>query len=593
MPDLSILIPARNELFLSRTIEDILANMQADTEILVGLDGLWSEPPIKDSPRVTIVHTSVSLGQRAMTNKLCALSQARYVMKVDAHCAFARGFDATLLEDMQDSWTMAPLMKNLHAFDWVCNAGHRRYQGPSGPCAVCGEPTVMDVVWHAKDSPNSTSYCFDSEPHFQYFSQYKKRPGSRGPLTESMSLQGSCFMLTRERYNALNICDEAFGSWGSQGIEVACKTWLSGGTVVVSHKTWYAHMFRTQGGDFGFPYPLSGQQVSHAKAEARRQFFTNTWPLQTRPLSWLVERFWPVPGWSEEQLAQLKGVPMQTDVMQPLLSYAPADSSGEVPSVSHEPPPSVVQQPTTTRFSAVCKTTTEVAPTRGILYYTDNCINMRLSLACRSYIARSGLPITSVTLKPTEFGRNFVYKGVRGYKTMFRQIELGLASMTEDFVYFCEHDVLYHPNHFTFVPERSDCWYYAGNWWQVRLSDGFAVSYDISPLSGLVVDRRTALTHFQERNAMIEQKGFGYWMGFEPFTHRRVKWLHWYDYEVFQPPFPNIDLAHDTNQTRKRFTQDSFIRKPKFWNEGDAAHIPGWPELPKLIKNLRASAVRG
>ncbi len=24
------------------------------------------------------------------------------------------------------------------------------------------------------------------------------------------------------------------------------------------------------------------------------------------PLSWLIEKFWPVPGWTQEQLAELK-----------------------------------------------------------------------------------------------------------------------------------------------------------------------------------------------------------------------------------------------------------------------------------------------
>ena len=121
-----------------------------------------------------------------------------------------------------------------------------------------------------------------------------------------MSLQGSCFMLTRDKYWELNICDENFGSWGSQGIEVAVKTWLSGGKVLVNQLTWYAHMFRTQGGDFGFPYELSGSAVSHAKKTAKELFFNNTWEKQIYPLSWLVEKFWPVPGWTDEHLTKLK-----------------------------------------------------------------------------------------------------------------------------------------------------------------------------------------------------------------------------------------------------------------------------------------------
>ena len=44
--DLSILIPARNEMFLARTIEDILTNIEGNTEIIAILDGCWADPPI-------------------------------------------------------------------------------------------------------------------------------------------------------------------------------------------------------------------------------------------------------------------------------------------------------------------------------------------------------------------------------------------------------------------------------------------------------------------------------------------------------------------------------------------------------------------
>ena len=90
------------------------------------------------------------------------------------------------------------------------------------------------------------------------------------------------------------------------GIEVALRTWLSGGRVVCNHKTFYAHMFRTQGGDFGFPYEMPGKQVEHAKKRARDLFFNGRWDKAVHPLSWLVERFAPVPGWSDEDLENLK-----------------------------------------------------------------------------------------------------------------------------------------------------------------------------------------------------------------------------------------------------------------------------------------------
>ncbi len=299
--DLTIFIPSRNEMFLGRTLEDLLAHIEGKTEIIVVLDGAPSLTPLPIDPRLTVISLPESIGQRGTMNLAIKLSKAKYVMKTDAHTAWDQGFDVKLMADMQDDWTMVPVMRNLHAFDWVCEDGHRRYQGPSGPCTTCQKPTTRDIVWNPKTNPQSKAYAFDSEPHFQYAT-----PKDKGDLTETMSLQGSCFMLTREKYWELGICDEAMGSWGSQGIEVAVKTWLSGGRVIVNHKTWYAHLFRTSGGDFGFPYALSGNQVAKAKKMSRDLFFYNQWPLQVKPLSWLLERFWPVRGWSERDLRVLQ-----------------------------------------------------------------------------------------------------------------------------------------------------------------------------------------------------------------------------------------------------------------------------------------------
>lgn len=342
--DLSILIPSRNEMFLARTIEDILSNIEADTEVIAVLDGAWADPPIPQNARVNVIYVPESVGQRAATNLAAKLSKAKYVMKIDAHCAFDKGFDRKMLEAFKvtgDNVTMVPIMRNLWAFDWKCyHCGWKKYQGPTPQkCEQCGKGDKIrrKMVWIGKHNPQSTSYCFDSTPHFQYFEDWKHRPQYEKDklelgLTETMSIQGSCWMLTREKYWQLEVCDENFGSWGSQGIEVACKTWLSGGKVLVNHKTWYAHMFRTQGGDFGFPYPISARDQAKAKSYARNLFFDNNWPKQVRPLSWLVEKFWPVKGWLEEDLQKLKNntfrFPDQARVAKPVESEPTPIESG-------------------------------------------------------------------------------------------------------------------------------------------------------------------------------------------------------------------------------------------------------------------------
>jgi glycosyltransferase involved in cell wall biosynthesis len=294
MYDLTIVIPARNEMFLGNTIADILAHIEGNTEIIAVLDGELPNEPIPDNSKLTLIQHFKSIGQRAASNEAVRVSTAKYIMKVDAHCAFDQGFDVKMMGLMHDDITMVPIMRNLHAFDWVCEARHRRYQSPSGVCTECGKPTTMDVVWIPKKNPQSTCYRFDTDMHFQYWAEMGKE--LKGSLTESMSIQGSCFMTTRERYIALDLCSESCDSWGQQGVEVACKTWLSGGRVLVNRLTWYAHMFRTQGGDFGFPYENPGNEVVENRKISRDLFANNKWDKAVHKFEWLIDKFNP-PGW--------------------------------------------------------------------------------------------------------------------------------------------------------------------------------------------------------------------------------------------------------------------------------------------------------
>ena len=113
-------------------------------------------------------------------------------------------------------------------------------------------------------------------------------------------------MATRENYWKWQLGGEDLGSWGNQWIQVACATWLSGGRVLVNHSTWYSQMFRTKSGDFGFPYEQRGKEVSKTKHRVKDLFWNNQHPKQIHPVSWLIEKFSPVPGWTDEQLKQLK-----------------------------------------------------------------------------------------------------------------------------------------------------------------------------------------------------------------------------------------------------------------------------------------------
>lgn len=475
--DLSIIIPSRNEMFLAKTIEDILSHIEGNTEIIAILDGQWANPPVPDNDRVTLIYHNESVGQRAATNEGVNISRAKYIMKVDAHCAFDQGFDVKMMADMQDSWTMAPLMKNLHAFDWVCKkCGTRRYQGPSSDYCLLPDGKTKnpncdstefyrDVVWIPKNSPKSMSYRFDRTLHFQYWGEYLKRPEAQKDITDSLSLQGSCFMCTRKRYLELNICDESWGSWGNQGTEVACKTWLSGGEVKVNHKTWYAHMFRTQGGDFSFPYPQSSTSIEYARQQSREAFLLGRWDKAVHSLSWLLRKFQPVPDWDEAAIKDLEN-----------------KSKGE--------------------------------PSKGIIYYTDNQLGPKIANEVQAQLISIGrnknIPIVSSSLKKMNFGdKNIHFPSLkRGYLSMFKQILAALENSFSDIIFFCEHDVIYHPSHFDFVPPEKDKFYYNQNVWRLRMADGFCVHWDCNQVSGLVAYRELLLNHYKNKVKEIEEKGF-------------------------------------------------------------------------------------
>ena len=316
--DLSVVIPSRKEMFLAGTVENILKNKRANTEIIVVLDGAWADPPICQHPDVNIIHVPKAIGQRAATNLGIRLSKAKYVMKVDAHCSFDKGFDKKMLDGFKkignDKATMVPIMRNLWMFDWKCHhCGWKKYQGPTPKkCENCGKTDKIKrkMMWIGKERPQSKSYCFDKDPHFQYFNEYTKRDefkeDAKTGFTKTMSLQGSCYMMTRDRYLELAPSREKFGSWGNEGMEIACFSWLSGGEVLVNHNTWYAHMFRTQGGDFSFPYKQSGREVKRTKNRVWEAIKEKKLPGQKNAVSWLIKKFAPVKGWSDSDIKKLE-----------------------------------------------------------------------------------------------------------------------------------------------------------------------------------------------------------------------------------------------------------------------------------------------
>ena len=311
MGHLTTIVPAYNEPYIGKTVSSLLDNAHGEVEIIVILDG-YSPPaqigkytfdPIPKDSRVRVIELPENVGLRAATNIGITEASGEYVMKLDAHCAVSEGFDVALTKDCQPNWTVVPRMYNLHAYDWVCETcGKREYQGKSFVC--CGN-VQKEILWKRRRRMRSDFMLFDSSMKFGYWHEYGKRPEAKGDISDQLCAIGACFLMERDRWREIGGLDERHGGWGQVGVEMACKAWLSGGKQVVNKNAWFAHMFRT--GNFKgtghngstFPYPLSGSDVAKAEKHSRNLWLNDKWPKAQHPLSWLVERFAPVPTWDE------------------------------------------------------------------------------------------------------------------------------------------------------------------------------------------------------------------------------------------------------------------------------------------------------
>ena len=109
--------------------------------------------------------------------------------------------------------------------------------------------------------------------------------------------------------------------------------------------------------------------------------------------------------------------------------------------------------------------------------------------------------------------------------------------------------------------------------------------YDVNQLSGLCVYRDAALTHFKERYERLQNEEFTRNMGFEPFTHKRVKWNNWFEYDTWMSDYPNVDIKYGGNATGARWKKEQYRNQQLLinWKESENYSIPGWDSRDLIV----------
>jgi len=281
----TIVIPARNEKFLSQTVDDIFKKATGEIEVIVILDGYWPDPPLNSYDNLIIFHRGTARGMREATNAVVNIAKGKYLMKVDAHCIFGEGFDEILKADCEKDWLVVPTRYGLDVDKW-------ERKEPSVDYLYLTFPYNADDIygtgfhgrkWTGKTRGKQGFYQFENERKDVL-------------IDDIMTFQGSCWFMHLEKFFEIGCTDPEHYYFFQEAQELGMKIWLSGGRIIRNKKTWYGHLHK--GKKHGRGYRLSKNRMLQAEAFSTDFWMNNRWPQQTRELKWLIDKFDP-PGWPE------------------------------------------------------------------------------------------------------------------------------------------------------------------------------------------------------------------------------------------------------------------------------------------------------
>ena len=286
---IGIAIPSRNEKFLNNTIRDILEKAEGPIQIFPILDGCSKEfmdsyEYVEDERVNYIVFPNLNkTTKRVGINTMVTLTDAKYVMSVDGHCMFEKGFDTVLKENHEPNWVQVPRRHRLDAENW-CIQIQSDNRPPIDYEYIMFKPLAgSDLGIHGFKWDARTLDRLDIE------------------IDDIITFQGSCWFMEKEWYNHCGFMDLAYQGWGQEAEELSFTTWLKGGRVVVNKKTWYAHLHK--GKKYGRMYWMSRYENRLSYAYSFKK-----WIVDNRDFFYgLIEKFMPMPGWPENWKERING----------------------------------------------------------------------------------------------------------------------------------------------------------------------------------------------------------------------------------------------------------------------------------------------
>lgn len=171
-----------------------------------------------------------------------------------------------------------------------------------------------------------------------------------------------------------------------------------------------------------------------------------------------------------------------------------------------------------------------------------------------------GLPIISVTHKPTNLGKNIVVGdvGLSGFN-ICKQILIGCENATTDFVISAESDCLYPEDYFTYRPDRTDIPYRNTNIYVQKHKQDFCCKKD-SSLFSQIVGREFYIKRLKELFKDMPMWSTEY-KNFPKEIHKKL----FNKYEYFETKNPCISFKTGNGLRRHSNTNEIPVYELPYW----------------------------
>ena len=290
MQKVSVVIPARNEPYLQKTVDDVFAKSHGDIEIIVVLDA--GDDRLEQKPNLKIIHHDYPLGTRKSLNEAIKSASGKYIFKLDAHCILSKGFDTVLVRDHHPDWVVTLPRYSLNPERW--ELGH-------GP--ICYEYITWPLTSSSKIGGLTPKKLRGPQDNKFYWMEKSRR---HLKIDDIQTCNAACWFLTKDKYWSIGGLNEKLWSFHIDGVEIGFKAWLSGGALKINKDAYHGHYFKRNSRRL---VPLNWTAMRNTQHYSTWYWTQDKWPKATRSFKWFVKKFWPIPGWPDDWEEQFAKIP--------------------------------------------------------------------------------------------------------------------------------------------------------------------------------------------------------------------------------------------------------------------------------------------